>query len=264
MSDPTSINTGDLALLEVIGPIATLSLNRPESRNALSIELLRAAHERIADLRSRLESQASEQGVKVLILTGAGKSFCAGMDLKQVLADPANPGTLLGLLADLCIAIRELPCVTIARVKGAAIGGGCGLTTVCDFSVTHDDAKMGFPEVDLGVCPAVVAPWLVRRIGPGPARAILLRGGLMSGREAFACGIVTQSMPTPAELDVAVNAIAERVASGGAAALRATKALLNQLDGSGDRVIAKRAAELSASVIATPEAQASLRAKLGT
>ncbi len=251
-----------LATLEVKGAIARLNLNRPDARNALSIELLQAVAERVGHLAEALRTTPAESGVKALIITGSGRSFCAGMDLKQVLADPANPARLLGLLADLCIALRELPCVTIARINGAAIGGGCGLTTVCDLSITHDDAKVGFPEVDLGVCPAVVAPWLVRRIGPGPARAVLLRGGLMSGKEAFERGIVSSSVPTLNDLDRAVDAAAQRVASGGAEALRATKALLNDLDNSSDRQIAHNAAALSARVIASAEAQAALTAAL--
>lgn len=256
----------DLVTLQPHGPIARLTLNRPDARNALSIEVLRAVRFRVEELAAMIAAAPAspELAVKVVVVTGAGRSFCAGMDLKQVLADSSNPGTLLGSLAEVCIALRELPCITVARINGAAIGGGCGLATVCDLAVTHDESKMGFPEVDLGVCPAVVAPWLVRRIGAGPARAMLLRGGLMSGREACARGLVNQSVSTADELDGAVEAIAQRIASGGAAALRATKELLNELDGSADRDVADRAAKLSASVIATSEAQDSLRSRLNT
>ena len=80
--------------------------------------------------------------------------------------------------------------MTVAKVNGAAIGGGCGLACVCDLAVTHADARLGFPEVDLGLCPAVVAPWVVKKIGQGPARAMLLRGGVMTGEEAYSRGLV--------------------------------------------------------------------------
>jgi len=252
-----------LALLTISGPIATLSLNRPDARNALSIDLLASLHHRMSELEARIRSSESP---RVCIVTGEGKSFCAGMDLKQVLVgggDPHAPLKLLSSLSDLCLRVRLLPIPTIAAVHGAAIGGGCGLSTVTDFSITHADSKMGFPEVDLGVCPAVVAPWLVRKIGAGRARAVLLRGGLMSGTEAHGMGIVNECVAEREELMPAVMALAERLAAGGPNALRVTKGLLNELDGSMDAAIAQRGAELSAAVLATPEAQASLRAKLG-
>ncbi|MFN0010607.1 MAG: enoyl-CoA hydratase/isomerase family protein [Phycisphaerales bacterium] len=246
----------DLATLTLDGSVATLSLNRPDARNALSLDLLAALHARLDDL-ARAPIPPT-----VLTVTGTGKSFCAGMDLKAVLGDNATAQRLLMSLADFTLRLRALPCVTLAKVNGAAIGGGCGLATVCDLAITHADSKMGFPEVDLGVCPAVVAPWLVRKVGGGRARAILLRGGLMSGQHALACGIVNECVPTRDELDAAAAAIATRLAQGGPAALRATKALLNELDGSNDAALVRRGAELSAQVLATPEAQATLRAKL--
>ncbi|MFN0133257.1 MAG: enoyl-CoA hydratase/isomerase family protein [Phycisphaerales bacterium] len=250
----------ELALLEIAPPRATLTLNRPEARNSLSLELLAALHARLGELAARAD-------VTVLIVTGAGKAFCAGMDLKAVASDEGLaarlPRQLLSSLGRLTVALRRLPMVTVARVNGAAIGGGCGLATVCDIAVTHADSKMGFPEVDLGVCPAVVAPWLVRKIGAGRARNVLLSGGVMTGERARALGIVDQCVPTLADLDAAVEAIAVRLATGGPGALRATKALLNELDGSLDEELVERGAKLSADVLATAEAQAMLRAKMG-
>jgi enoyl-CoA hydratase/carnithine racemase len=197
------------------------------------------------------------------VFTGAGKSFCAGMDLKQVLGEPGAPLRLLTSLAEATVKLRMLPAITIASVNGAAIGGGCGLTTVCDFAITHADSKMGFPEVDLGVCPAVVAPWLVRKIGAGRARAMLLRGGLMSGKEAHAAGLVGECVDAREGLDAAVQSLAERLATGGPKALAATKRLLNEIDGSTDLEMAVRSAKVSADVLATPEAVAMLKSKMG-
>ncbi len=254
----------NLVELNVHGGIATLMLNRPEQRNALSVELLRALHEGLDGVPG---------DARVVILTGAGKSFCAGMDLKEVLGEEGkepgseNRGTqalkLLTLLAEAAVKLRSLPAVTIAAVNGAAIGGGCGLTTVCDFAITHAESKMGFPEVDLGVCPAVVAPWLVRKIGAGRARAMLLRGGLMSGREAHAAGLVSECVESREGLDAAVQSLAERLATGGPKALAATKRLLNEIDGSMDLELARRSAKVSADVLGMPEAVAMLRAKMG-
>ncbi len=245
----------ELTLLTTSGRIATLSLNRPDARNSLSLDLLAALLARVAELEKRPD-------LSVLIVTGEGKAFCAGMDLKAVLSDASLPLKLLSSLAEFCIRLRKLPMVTVAKVNGAAIGGGCGLATVCDLALTHADSKMGFPEVDLGVCPAVVAPWLVRKIGPGRARHILLAGGVMSGQQAFEAGIVNHVVPTRDDLDKAVADAAARLATGGPNALRATKALLNELDGSLDDRLGRRAAELSAQVLATAEAQEMLRTKL--
>ena len=246
-----------LATLDIDGRTARLTLNRPDARNALSIDLLQALHARVDEL-------ANQDGVSVLVLTGAGKCFCAGMDLKAVLNDPDAPTTLLRLLADVAIKIRALPMAVIARVNGAAIGGGCGLTCVCDFCVTHADSKMGFPEVDLGLCPAVVAPWLVHKIGAGRARAILLRGGVMSGRQAHDAGIASHLADSLEQLDETVDELSSSLAAGGPGALGATKSLLNRLDGSLDRDIARHAADLSARILASDEAQRALRARFGT
>ncbi|MFO0830341.1 MAG: enoyl-CoA hydratase/isomerase family protein [Phycisphaerales bacterium] len=245
----------DLATLSMSGRIATLSLNRPDARNALSIDLLGALH-------AHADALARRDDVSVLVLTGAGKSFCAGMDLKAVLDDPAAPRRLLHLLADFTVKLRALPMVTLAKVNGAAIGGGCGLSCVCDIAITHADSRMGYPEVDLGVCPAVVAPWLVRKIGAGPARRVLLMGGLMSGQEAFGLGMVDHVVPGAADLEAAAGALAEKLAKGGPHALRATKQLLNSIDGSNDAAIVGRGADLSADVVATPQTQQLLRARL--
>lgn len=250
----------NLVELHVHGAIATLTLNRPEQRNALSVDLLAALHARLHELSELGEGTS---GPRVVVMTGAGKSFCAGMDLKQVLGEPGAPLKLLTLLADATVKLRSLSAVTIAAVNGAAIGGGCGLTTVCDFAITHADSKMGFPEVDLGVCPAVVAPWLVRKIGAGHARAMLLRGGLMSGREAHLAGLVNECVDSRDGLDAAVQSLAERLAAGGPKALAATKRLLNELDGSLDVELTRRSAKVSADILAMPEAVAMLRAKIG-
>ncbi len=247
----------ELATLSLAPPIATLALHRPEARNALSIDLLGAMHARLDELAGRAD-------LTVLVLTGAGKAFCAGMDLKAV-ASPEGlaaglPLRLLTLLAEFTLKLRRVPMVTVAAVNGAAIGGGCGLATVCDIALTHADSKMGFPEVDLGVCPAVVAPWVVRKVGAGRARHILLTGGILTGQRAFDLGLVDRVVPSLADLEGATAEVTGRLATGGPQALRATKALLNELDGSLEDAVVLRGAEVSARVLATPEAQATLRA----
>ncbi len=245
----------ELVLLDVRDEIATITLNRPEKRNALSLELIRALGAMVIEVRARRD-------VRVVILAGAGRSFCAGMDLRGVVEDAPAMGRMLHELAQVSVNLRQLPMPTIARVQGAAIGGGCGLMVVTDFALTHAEAKLGYPEVDLGVCPAVVAPWLIRKIGAGRARAMLLQGGTLSGEEGLRVGLADRLVQAD-ELDSEAVRFAGMLARGGREALRVTKHWLNELDGSLERETAERAAALSAEVIAGPEAQARLREKFG-
>lgn len=243
------------ATLDVSGPIATLTLRRPEARNSLSVELLAGLHARVDELRGR-------DDVRVCVVTGEGKAFCAGMDIRAILGDREAPGKLLTSFAELTWKVRNLPQVTIAKVNGPAVGGGCGLMVVCDLAVSFADNKLGFPEVDLGVSPAVVAPWLMRKIGGGRARAVLVKGGLVSGAEALAMGMLDHCAAGAGELESAAGELAGRIAQGGTLALRATKELLNQLDGSTDLETLRKAAKLSAEVFNSAEAQERMRAKL--
>ncbi|MHC5003263.1 MAG: enoyl-CoA hydratase/isomerase family protein [Planctomycetota bacterium] len=235
--------------------IATVTLNRPEKRNALSPELIDALNAAIEDLHQR-------EALRVMILAGAGRSFCAGMDLRGVLDDPAAMGGMLDGLSRAMRRIRRLPVPTIARVQGAAVGGGCGLMVVTDFAITHPEAKVGYPEVGLGVCPAVVAPWLVQKIGAGRARAMLLAGGTVSGAEGHEIGLSTHIVGAD-ELEPTARELATELTGGGGRALSVTKKWLNELDGSMDDEVFDRAAALSAEVIAGSEAQQRLRGIFG-
>ncbi|MDG1898982.1 MAG: enoyl-CoA hydratase/isomerase family protein [Phycisphaerales bacterium] len=241
----------DTVQLAVDRGIARLELDRPDKRNALSIGLINALNDAIGSIERDAE-------IRSVILGGRGRSFCAGMDLQGVLDDaPAMSEMLMGLSIAMR-RLRRLPVPVIARIQGAAVGGGCGLCVVADFAITHPEAKLGYPEVGLGVCPAVVAPWLVRRIGAGPAREMLLAGGTMSGEEALRRGLVTSLCPQD-ELDGTVMELAEHLGRGGRNAIAVTKHWLNELDGSLDDGPLDRAAKLSAEVIATEEARQRLQ-----
>ncbi len=245
----------ELALLEVSDHVATLSLNRPEKRNALSLDLLEVLHAKADEL-------ASMEDVSSVVLTGAGPTFCAGMDLKAVLKEPGAPLRLLESIAELTIKLRDLPQVVVARVEGAAIGGGCGLVAVSDIAVTHPEAKLGYPEVDLGVCPAVVAPWLVEAVGASRARRILLQGGTMTGQRAFELGLVAEVVER-GRLEGRVAEITGSLSKAGRAALRATKRHLNELEGGRLRELVRRGAHVSAEVIGGAEAQERLSKLFG-
>lgn len=247
----------DLVTLAVADGIATLTLNRGDKANALSRELIAALGTAVDAVAARC-APAPGGDVRVVVLAGAGKCFCAGMDLRGVMDDPVAMGDMLRGLSRASRALRRLPVPTIARVQGAAVGGGCGLMVVTDFAVTHPEAKVGYPEVDLGICPAVVAPWLIRKIGAGRARAMLLAGGTMTGQQGFDAGLATH-LCAQDQLDATVADLAARLAKGGPNAIATTKHWLNELDGSLDDAVLDKAAELSARIIAGEEAQSRLR-----
>lgn len=236
--------------------IVHVSLNRPDARNALSFEL-------IEQLERAVATVAAHSAARVLILSGNGKSFCAGMDLRGVLHDSQKMGLMLHGLARVGLALRKLSIPVIAKVQGAAIGGGCGLVVACDFAFTHEQAKFGCPEVDLGVCPAVVAPFLISKIGAGRARALLLAGGIVDGQEAARIGMATHLVGVE-QLDSATIDFAHKLSSGGPNAIATTKRWLHQLDGLLEESVLTKAANLSAEIISGNEAQERLRARFDT
>jgi methylglutaconyl-CoA hydratase len=243
----------DLVTLRNDDGILTLSLQRPEARNALSLDLIEALERSITTI-------ASDTTARVLILRGEGKAFCAGMDLRGVLHDATRMGQMLHGLARTSLAIRRLAIPAIACVHGAAIGGGCGLMVTCDLAITHPESKCGYPEVDLGICPAVVAPLLIRRIGAGQARAMLLAGGVVSGTEAHRLGLATH-LASERDLASTTMELAHKLRSGGANALATTKRWLGDLEPELNEEIMRRAADLSARIIQGEEAQSRLKAR---
>ncbi len=252
----------ELVQTTIVDGVATLMMNRPEARNALSLELIEAMNTAVQGISNQQSAASGQKGqnseIRVMILAGAGKVFCAGMDLKGVLSDPMKMSQMLRGLSVFMRRVRRLTIPTIARVQGAAVGGGCGLMAVTDFAITHPEAKVGYPEVDLGVCPAVVAPWLIKKIGAGRARAMLLAGGTMSGQDGFAAGLVSHLIAAD-QLESATTELATKLVKGGPHAMAVTKKWLNELDGSMEEAPFDKAAELSAQVIAGPEAQGRLR-----
>lgn len=237
------------------GAVVEIVMNRPQARNALSQALLDQLRQAVADVTT-IES------TRVVILAGEGKSFCAGMDLRAVQNEPAKMGDLLMAISLLTREMRRADQPFIARVQGAAVGGGCGLTCVCDFAFTHAESKVGYPEVSLGVCPAVVAPWLIKRIGAGKARQLLLAGGTVSGAEALDIGMVSHIVERD-DLEETTLAFARNLAKGGPRAMAVTKQWLNELDGSLDDAVLDKAARLSAEVVQSEEAQTRLATLFG-
>jgi methylglutaconyl-CoA hydratase len=206
--------------------IVTITLNRPEKRNALSYEL-------IDDLLSGLET-AAHSPAQVLILTGAGQAFCAGMDLenlKQLIGRPQEQNIKDSeTMARLFRRFYDFPKPTIAAVNGAAIAGGTGLVTVCDFALAVPKAKFGYTEVRIGFVPAVVSSFLIASVGEKRARDLLLTGRIFAADEARDLGLVNEVV-APEELMKRAHELAAQLLENSPASLRVTKRLLSGYTG---------------------------------
>jgi methylglutaconyl-CoA hydratase len=222
--------------------VATITFNRPDKRNAISYELME-------DVTAALK-QAADSTAQVVILTGAGNAFCAGMDLdnlKQLIgrSDEQNlrdSRTMAGLFRSL----YDFPKPTIAAVNGAAIAGGSGLATLCDFTLAVPGAKFGYTEVCIGFVPGIVSSYLIANVGEKRARDLLLTGRLFAAEEAKLMGLVTEIV-TPERLMPRALELSRQLMANSPASLRATKALLSsytkdQLDRQLDRAIHENAA----------------------
>ncbi len=217
----------DALLTSLDGGVLTLTLNRPAKRNALNgemIDLLHAALER-ADL---------DGDVRVVMLKGAGKDFCAGADLDELLASvnrslAENEASALRL-GTLFSRIRELSKPVLAMVHGRALAGGAGLATACDLLLAATSAQFGFPEIQRGFAPAMVMTLLRRLVGEKAALDLVLTGRVVSADQAQALGLVTRVVPD-AELEAASMKLAGGLTEASASALALTKRLFYQLDG---------------------------------
>jgi len=176
-----------MILFEKRNNTGIITLNRPEKRNALHPELVK-------QLKTKLIELKNDKGLTALIITGSGKSFCAGADLAylhdlQKYSSVQNEDDSKSL-AELFLMIYNFPLPVIAAVNGAAIAGGCGLATVCDFVVAENaNAKFGYSEVKIGFIPAIVAVFLIKKIGEGKAKALLLSGEVINAGKAEKIGL---------------------------------------------------------------------------
>ena len=201
--------------------IATITLNRPDKRNAISFEL-------IDDLQRALDEVANSDA-SILVLTGAGKAFCSGLDLDNLKAllgrSPEQNLQDSRTMVRLFRALYEFPKVTIAAVNGAAIAGGTGLALLCDFTLVVPEAKFGYTEVRIGFVPAIVSTFLLRQVGEKQARDILLTGRLFGADEAARMGLINEIVP-PENLMTRARELASSLMENSPASLRATKQLL--------------------------------------
>lgn len=205
------------------GPVRTITLHRPERRNAMTPEMQ-------MELISALEEVASSN-YRVLVLAGAGQAFCAGLDLSalQAMQDKgaAEHRVDAERIARLFLSLYELPIPTIAAVDGAAIAGGAGLAFICDFTLATPAAKFGFTEVRIGFVPALVSAFLAVQIGAKKSRDLLLTGRPFDAEEAYRLGLVNEIVAQE-KLNERVQALAEVLITNSPQSLAATKLLLAQ------------------------------------
>jgi methylglutaconyl-CoA hydratase len=214
--------TYEFIQLERNGPICTLLMNRPDLHNAFNPQL-------IGEMTTAIQALASDDDVRVVVLTGAGASFSAGGDISWMQAsqhytNDQNLADARGLDA-MFEALNSLPKPVIGRINGAALGGGVGLVACCDLAVAVEEARFGFTEVKLGLLPAVIAQYVVPKIGVSHSRALFVSGERFTSERAFEIGLI-HAITSVEELDATVQSLAQRVLSGGPQAMGAAKRLV--------------------------------------
>jgi methylglutaconyl-CoA hydratase len=204
--------------------VLSITLNRPEKRNALSPQMME-------ELTHALEAAAKNPACGIIILTGAGSAFCAGLDLDHLESlnakTPAEHRLDTERIAGLLMTLYHLPKPTIAAVNGAAIAGGMGIATICDFTLSVPEAKFGYTEVKIGFVPAVVSAFLRGQVGDKRARDLLLTGRLIKAEEAEQWGLVTRIVEEQ-DLMREARRLAQCLLRNSPAAMQATKRLLSE------------------------------------
>jgi methylglutaconyl-CoA hydratase len=208
------------------GPVATVALARPDARNALNAAL-------IEELTRCFGELADDERVRVVVLTGEGPAFCAGADIGYM-RDTAGFSYDENLedarrLATMFRAVDELPKPVVVKARGAAKGGGAGLVAAADLAVAEEGTRFAFSEVRLGIAPATIAPFVVRKVGLSRARALFLTGEMFEAETARELGLVHEVAPE-GDLDARAEDVVSRLLQGGPAAQAAIKALLRQVE----------------------------------
>lgn len=239
--------------------VVTLALNRPESHNAFTPEMMGELHQLFADAAAR-------DDVRVIVLTGNGRSFCAGADLAfmRSAADYTFEQNVADgqAIFDLMRAVDECPKPVVGRVNGAAIGGGTGLVSCCDIVVAVERATFGFSEVRLGIVPAVISPFVLAKIGPGNGRQYFLTGERFKADEAQQMGLVHHVVADEAALDAKVAERVEQLLQAAPGAQAAAKALIRNVAYQEKTAVRAYTAELIAQRRASDEGKEGMSAFL--
>jgi methylglutaconyl-CoA hydratase len=239
--------------------VATLTLNRPEKRNALD----RAT---IAELRAALTTCDLAADVRVVVVRGAGKDFCAGADLAELLASvdlPAEENERRAMeLGEVFLALREMPKPTVAVVRGRALAGGCGLATACDLVVAHPDAVFVYPEIDRGFVPAMVLGILRRAVGEKVAFDLVATGRLLEAAAAARLGLVSRVLPAQG-FEGTVTKMLSGLGAASPSALALIKEQFTRLDGMGFAEGIRLGAQVNAVARRSPDFRKAVAAFLG-
>jgi methylglutaconyl-CoA hydratase len=241
----------DTLRVEHEAQLSVITLNRPERRNAISFDMIEELLAAFDECEKRLAC-----GWRAVVLTGAGSAFCSGMDLEtlRVISRQDHAQNLADSqrMARLFHRVFSFPAPTIAAVNGAAVAGGCGLATVCDFTLAVAEAKLGYTEVRIGFIPAIVSVYLLRLVGEKRAHDLLLTGRLISAQEALEYGLVTEIVPAE-RLQARARELAAALAQNSPASLRATKDLLRRLPGDSLESALELAVNENAAIRQTPD-----------
>jgi len=210
------------------GAVTTVTLNRPEFHNALNDQL-------IIELSSTFREIGDNKDIRVVVLTGSGKSFCAGADLsslgKKTNENPTKTKEEALAIFNLMMIVDSCPVPVVGRVNGSAIGGGMGLVSCCDIVVAVDTAKFGFSEVRLGLVPAVISPFVLRKIGPSKSRELFLTAERFEADAALNMGLV-HKVVTEQELDTSVASYVQQLLKGAPGAQADAKRLIREVEAS--------------------------------
>lgn len=239
--------------------IGIITLNRPEKRNALSYEL-------VAELKEAFTKAELDDQVKVIVLKANGEAFCSGADLEylQQLQKFSYEENLndSNHLKELFLKIYTHSKIVIAQVQGHALAGGCGLATVCDFVFAVPDAKFGYTEVKIGFIPALVMVFLLRKIGEGNAKELLLSGDLFSAESVKQMGLINQVI-APEKLEIEVEAFAKKIVeSNSAQAMKLTKQMISKVQSLSVEDALQYAAEMNAHARSTDDCRRGIAAFL--
>ena len=233
----------------VVGGVLTITLNRPDKRNAID-QLM------IDQLQDHLEQADLDQDTRVVAIRGAGKDFCAGADLSELLAsadrspeENAHSAAKLGAVFE---RMRDIPKPIVAVVQGRALAGGCGLATACDLVLAHADSTFGYPEIQRGFVPAMVLAMLRRAVGEKVAFDLVATGRLLAAGEAERVGLVSRVVPADG-FDAIVNEFLTRVASTSGSALALIKRQVYAMDGLSFRDAIRLGAQVNAVARSTPD-----------
>jgi len=245
-------------LIEHDGPVLRMTLNRPEVRNAFDEDVIHS-------LTSAAAAAAEDASIRVVVLAGKGKTFCSGADVgwmaKAIAYSRQENLTDAEDLARMMERLDTLPMPVVGRIQGSALGGGVGLAAVCDIVVAADDAVFALSEVKLGILPAVVGPYVMRKIGISAARELFLTGVRFDAARARQIGLVHEIVPADA-LDAAVARRVADVLTASPTGIARAKALIREIAGAHPNDVIGVTTNAIASQRVSKEGQEGLRAFL--